>query len=104
MKNKNRPYLSADIILDDKKEHKENVTKIKLPTYCYYSPNSGKVKKLGLLNSRKENFELLDVSNQKALSYNNVVAETVKHTIKALDKLMGENKVDIRRAKVILFE
>lgn len=104
MKNKNRPYLSVGIVHDEKKEHKENVKKIRLPVYCYYSPNGGKVMKLGLLNSRKKNFELLDVSMQKMLNCSNVVAETLNKNLKALDKLIKENKCDIRRAKVVLFE
>ena len=104
MKNKNRPYLSTDIVLDDRKEHKENVKKIKLPAYCYFSPNGGKVMKLGLLNSRKKTFELIDVSRQKSLSYNNVIAETLTKNDYELGKLIEENNVNIGRAKVILFE
>lgn len=104
MKNKNRPYLTTDIVLDDKKEHKENVKKIKLPVYCYFSPNGGKVMKLGLLNSRKKTFELLDMSSQKMLKFSNVVAESNSKTFEALDKLIKDNKVNIGRAKVVLFE
>ena len=104
MKNKNRPYLTTDIVLDDKKEHRENITKVKLPVHCYYSPNGGKVMKLGLLNSRKKTFELIDVSGQKLLPCNNVVAETVSHSLGALDRLIKENKVNICRAKIVLFE
>ena len=112
---RDRPYLDSISVLGHKKQHKEKVSKIKVPFYCMFSELTDNVKrkterKLGAVhcaewtkNSKKQEqfpiYELVDMSKQKSLTENNVVSAMPNIT-----ELIKKYGINIGKVEIIFWE
>jgi len=92
------PYLDTSLVVGGKVGHRENIEKIKVPAFCHYSLDEGKIKKLGAIIYNGEFYALLDFSEQRK---SNISCEVGKQL--ALEDLIKLYDIDICKAKIILF-
>ena len=95
-----RPYFETASVTNGKIGHRENVGKVKIPAFCYYSVDGKKTQKLGAINyDEVDNVYLLeDFSGQKRVDEGSVVGKQTK-----LEDLFKLYDINICKAKIIVF-
>jgi len=93
---RNRPYLVVEMARNGKVGHRENVDKIRFPSYCYYSKD-GKHKRLGVINQNDGIYYLIDMAIQKKRREDVDGDEN-------LNDLLARNHIQIVKVKTIIFE
>jgi len=79
-------------------EHTENLDKIMLPFYCYYSFDGGRNKKLGVVDW-SDGYYLQDHSKQTSLENSGILGKYDK-----LLTLIKKFDIDTVKVKIIVFE
>ena len=99
----NRPYFEVQTVTikgNKKVEHSENIARVKLPFYCYYSLDGGKTKSLGIVDwvNGVVGFVLLDHTKQESWAPGAVGGRLI------LEDLIKAYNINTVKVKVIVFE
>ena len=99
----NKPYFEVQTVIikgNKRVGHSENITKLKLPFYCYYSKDGGKTKHLGIVDwvNSVVGFVLLRHTKQESWAQGAIGGRL------GLEDLIKDFHISTVKVKVIVYE
>ena len=99
----NKPYFEVQTVTlkgNKRVEHSENLERIKLPFYCYYSYNDGKSKNLGIVDYINSTIGYVLLTHSGHYDYSDRGAVGGR---KKLDDLIKAYNINTVKVKVIVY-